>query len=82
MSKGRNRTVSRRSDGRWENRRKDGKRASSLHWTQGEAESSARRLLSKQGGGDLTVKGRKGQTKRTVTVGTDNDRNPSRAGKH
>ena len=42
MSKGRDRTISRRSGGSWENKRNDASRASSVHLTQKEAEQAAR----------------------------------------
>ena len=53
MSKGRDRTVSRRSDGKWANKRNDADKASSLHDTQKEAEAVARQMLRDQGGGDF-----------------------------
>ncbi len=49
------------SDGKWENRRADDERASSLHPTQKEAADSARKMLRNQGGGELTVKGLDGK---------------------
>jgi hypothetical protein len=56
MSKGRDRTVSRRPDGTWANKRNDADRASSLHDTQKEAADAARHMLENQGGGELTIK--------------------------
>lgn len=56
MSKGRDRTVSRRPDGTWENKRNDATKASSLHETQKQAQDAARRVLRNQGGGELTTK--------------------------
>lgn len=61
MSKGRDRTVSRRPDGTWENKRNDAERASSLHKTQKEAEQAAKAMLRNQGGGELTTKGGRGR---------------------
>ncbi len=49
MSKGRDRIVSRRSDGIWENKRNDADKASSLHKTQREAEQAAKEMLNNQG---------------------------------
>ncbi len=60
MSKGRDRTVSKRDDGQWANKRNDAKKATSLHGTQKEAENAARKNLKNQGGGELTTKGRDG----------------------
>jgi hypothetical protein len=45
MSKGRDRTVSRRPDGTWENKRNDAERASNIHKTQREAEQTAKGML-------------------------------------
>lgn len=59
MSKGKDRFVSQRSDGTWANKRNDADKASSLHRTQGEAWDAARSMLQNQGGGELTVRGRK-----------------------
>ena len=50
MSKGRDRTISRRPDGTWENKRNDADKASSLHKTQKEAEQTAKGMLKNQGG--------------------------------
>ena len=68
MSKGRDRTVSRRSDGTWENKRNDATRASSVHDTQWAARESARRMLKSQGGGELIVKGVDGKIRSKGTV--------------
>jgi len=57
MGKGRDRTVWRRADGTWANKRNDASRASSLHRTQRQAEQAAREMLRNQGGGELTTKG-------------------------
>ena len=48
-----NRTVYRRNDGTWVNKRNDSDRASSLHTTQKDAENAARDMLKNQGGGEL-----------------------------
>jgi hypothetical protein len=73
VSKGRDRTVSRRPDGTWENKRNDANRASSLHHTQKEAEDAAREMLGNQGGGELITKGRDGtiRSKDTIPPGRD-----------
>ena len=56
MSKGRDRTVSRRPDGKWENKRNDASRASSVHDTQKEATDEAKTLLQNSGGGEFNHK--------------------------
>ena len=73
MSKGRDRTVSRRPDGQWENKRNDAERASSLHDTQKEAQDEAREMLGRQGGGELTTKGVDGRIRDKDTVRPGND---------
>ncbi len=82
MNKERDRTVSRRPDGKWENRRADGERASSLHPTQKEAADSARKMLRNQGGGELTVKGLDGKIVSKDTIPPGNDPYPPRDTEH
>jgi len=76
MSKDRDRTISRRSDGTWENKRSDASRASSVHDTQAEAQKAAREMLKNQGGGELTTKGVDGRIRDKDTVAPGNDPNP------
>ena len=78
MSKGRDRTISRRPDGTWENKRHDARRASSLHQTQADAINAGREMLGNQGGGELIVKGRNGQFRSKDTVFPGNDPLPPR----
>ena len=82
MSKGRDRTISRRSDGIWENKRNDSTRASSLHRTQKDAENTARNMLRNQGGGELTTKGRNGKIRSKDTIAPGNDPNPPKDKEH
>ncbi|MCC0008445.1 MAG: DUF2188 domain-containing protein [Hyphomicrobiaceae bacterium] len=63
------RTVYRRADGAWVNKRNDTDRASSLHKTQKEAEGTAREMLRNQGGGELTTKGLDGKIRSKDTIG-------------
>lgn len=76
MSKDRDRTVSRRPDGTWENKRNDADRASSVHGTQAEAQRAARDMLKNQGGGELTTKGVDGRIRDKDTVAPGNDPSP------
>jgi hypothetical protein len=76
MSKGRDRTISRRPDGNWQNKRRDAGKASSLHNTQAEAEIAARAMLKNQGGGELTTMGRDGKIRSKDTIPPGNDPNP------
>jgi len=76
MSKGRDRTVSRRPDGTWENKRNDAERASSVHETQKDAEQAAKRMLRNQGGGELTIKGVNGKFRSKATIAPGKDPYP------
>jgi hypothetical protein len=82
MSKGTDRTISRRSDGYWENKRNDADRASSLHKTQKEAVDAAKEMLQKQGGGELTTKGIDGKIRSKDTIAPGNDPNPPKDKEH
>lgn len=82
MSKGRDRTVSRRSDGTWANKRNDASKASSVHKTQRQAEQAARKMLRSQGGGELTTKGEDGKIRSKDTIKPGNDPNPPRDTEH
>jgi len=82
MSKGRDRTISRRPDGIWENKRNDSNRASSLHRTQKEAENAGRGMLKNQGGGELTTKGRDGKIRSKDTIPPGKDPLPPRDREH
>lgn len=82
MSKDRDRTVYRRSDGTWVNKRNDAGRASSLHPTQGAAISSARKMLQNLGGGELTTKGMSGRIRSKDTIAPGNDPFPPRDSEH
>lgn len=73
MSKPRDRTVSRRSDGTWENKRNDASHAGSIHSTQKAAQDAARAMLRRQGGGELTTKGIDGKIRQKDTVAPGND---------
>lgn len=73
MSKGRDRTVYKRNDGNWVNKRNDASRASSIHPTQREAENAAREMLKNQGGGELTTQGKDGKFRSKDTIFPGND---------
>ena len=82
MSKGRDRTVYRRSDGAWTNKRNDSDRASSLHDTQGAAEKAAREMLRNQGGGELITMGRDHKIRSKDTIAPGNDPCPPKDREH
>ena len=73
MGKGRDRTVFRRDDGTWANKRQDADRASSLHETQRQAEEAAREMLRNQGGGELTTMNLHGVIRSKDTIAPGND---------
>ena len=80
---GRNdRTVSRRPDGQWSNKRDGGERASSLHRTQKEAAEEARRQIVQDGGGELKIKGEDGRIRSKDTIAPGHDPNPPKDREH
>jgi hypothetical protein len=82
MSKGRDRMVYQRTDGKWVNKRNDASRASSVHDTQLEATEVARRMLENQGGGELTVKGRDQKIRNKDTIAPGKDPHPPKDREH
>lgn len=82
MSKGRDRTVSRRPEGTWANKRNDADKASSLHRTQKGAEQAAKEMLRNQGGGELITKGVDGKIRSKDTIAPGNDPNPPKDKEH
>ena len=76
------RTVFRRDNGSWVNKRDGNERASSLHRTQQEAEQAARGMLENSGGGELKVKGENGRIRSKDTIPPGNDPNPPRDTEH
>ena len=73
MSKNQDRTVSKRTDGKWENRRNDASRATSIHDTQKSAIDAAKSNIGKQGGGEVTIKAVNGKIRAKDTVKPGND---------
>ena len=82
MSKGRDRIVYRRPDGKWANKRNDSDRASTVNETQKEAQDAAREMLGNQGGGELTTKGVDGRIRSKDTIDPGNDPNPPKDTEH
>lgn len=82
MSKARDRMISQRPDGIWENKRNDASKASSIHKTQRDAINAARDMLKNQGGGELTVKGVDGRIRCNDTIPPGNDPNPPKDNEH
>lgn len=82
MTNKNNRTVYRREDGKWANKRNDADKASSTHDTQADAEKAAREMLKNQGGGELTTMGRDGKIRSKDTIPPGNDPNPPKDQEH
>ncbi|PLX98347.1 MAG: hypothetical protein C0623_13610 [Desulfuromonas sp.] len=82
MSKGRDRTVYKRDDGKWANKRNDAGKASSVHDTQKAANDAGRTMLKNQGGGELTTKGLDGKIRSKDTIAPGNDPCPPRDKEH
>jgi hypothetical protein len=76
------RTVSRRDDGSWANKKDGASRAGSLHDTQAEAIRAAREMLESTGGGELKVKGEDGRIRSKDTIPPGNDPFPPRDREH
>lgn len=81
MGKG-GRTVSKRGDGTWANKKDGASKASSLHDTQKEAEKAAKEMLKHSGGGELKVKGVDGKIRSKDTIPPANDPNPPKDKEH
>lgn len=77
MSKN-DRTVSKRADGSWANKRDGAERASSRHETQAAAAEAARALLRSTGGGELKIKGEDGRIRAKDTIPPAKDPFPPR----
>ena len=79
---GKDRTVSKRPDGSWENKRDGAGRASSTHDTQAQAAAAAKQMLQNAGGGELKIKGVDGKIRSKDTIPPGNDPNPPRDKEH
>ena len=67
------RTVSRRSDGSWANKKDGASRAASLHQTQAEAAREAKQMLQNSGGGELKIKNEQGKIRSKDTIAPGNE---------
>jgi hypothetical protein len=76
------RTVSKRADGSWANKRDGAERAGSLHDTQKAAADAARDMMRKTGGGELKVKGEDGKIRSKDTIPPARDPFPPRDREH
>ncbi|MEM6528988.1 MAG: DUF2188 domain-containing protein [Chloroflexota bacterium] len=76
MAKKKQRRVTQRPDGKWENKLDGNERATSVHNTQRDAEQAARENLRNQGGGELNVHSTDGKIRKKDTVPPGNDPYP------
>ncbi len=76
------RTVSKRPDGTWANKKDGADRAGSLHDTQKAAADAARDMLKNSGGGELKVKDVQGKIRSKDTIPPGNDPFPPRDREH
>ncbi len=67
------RTVSRRPDGSWANKRDGASRAASLHSTQAAAAKEAKEMLQHSGGGELKIKNEQGKIRSKDTIAPGNE---------
>lgn len=82
MAKKHDRTVYRRPDGKWANKRNDTNRASSVHDTQRQADDAAKSNLQNQGGGERTTLGRDGKIRSKDTIPPGRDPYPPKDREH
>jgi hypothetical protein len=76
------RTVSRRPDGTWANKKDGASKAGSVHERQSDAISAAHEMLVNSGGGELKVKGIDGKIRSKDTIAPGNDPNPPKDSEH
>ena len=81
MSKGRDRTVYQKGSN-WVQKRNDANRVGGVHSRQTDAVGEAARMLAKEGGGELIVKGRDGRIRSKDTIPPGNDPVPPRDKEH
>ncbi|AUX88763.1 MULTISPECIES: DUF2188 domain-containing protein [Acinetobacter] len=72
MSKSNDRMIYEKN-GKWVNKANGNSKASSAHDTQKEAYNSARSMLQKSGGGEITIKGKNGLIREKNTISPGND---------
>lgn len=70
------------SDKGWAVKADGAKRASSRHATQAEAEAAAKRLVGRNGGGEVVIHRPDGRIRDSDTVAPGNDPNPPRDRRH
>ena len=76
------RSVYRRSDCKWANKKDSTSKASSVHDTQKDAAKAAKKNLNNQGGGELKIMGRDGKIRSKDTISPVNYPFPPRDKEH
>lgn len=76
------RTVSKRPDGTWQNKRDGASRPATVHRTQKDAADTAKDMLKRSGGGELTIMGKDGRIRSKDTIPDGNDPNPPKDKEH
>lgn len=82
MSKGKDRSVYQRDDGKWANKRNDKDQPASVHDRQSDAQDRARDMRKNSGGGEFTTMGRDGKIRSKDTIDPGNDPNPPKDMEH
>ena len=67
------RTVSKRADGTWANKKDGAERAAGIHPTQGAAAKEAKEMLQNSGGGELKIKNEQGKIRSKDTIAPGNE---------
>lgn len=67
------RTVSKRADGTWVNKKDGAERAAGIHPTQGAAAEEAKEMLQNSGGGELKIKNEQGKIRSKDTIAPGNE---------
>lgn len=68
--------VTKRQDGKWQDKKAGGDKASGVFNTQKEAEKHAKQILRNQDGGEVRIHGLDGKIRDSDTVKPANDPNP------
>lgn len=76
------RSVYRRNDGKWANKKDSASKSSSVHDTQKDAAKAAKKNLNNQGGGELKIMGRNGKIRSKDSISPGNDPFPPKDKEH
>ena len=82
MTKSTDRTVYKRADGKWVNKRDAASRPAGVHATQTEAAQEGRGMLRNRVGGELTIQGVDGRIRSKDAISPGNGPNAPRDSEH